>query len=193
MNEHRSQHLFIAGFMGTGKSAAGRIVAQRLDLPFIDLDAVITAKTSRTINAIFAEEGEPVFRQYEAEALESVVKSVPSVIALGGGAPTVPAIRDTVKESGIAFLLTADWQTIWGRIRGDTSRPLLARVLNEGDEEISEPFERFVAHATPILEARVVDYDTLADYTIDTSALSPDDVAERILAIVKETAAGKEE
>jgi shikimate dehydrogenase len=190
---HRSQHLYLAGFMGTGKSAAGRLVARRLDLPFIDLDAVIAARTSRTITAIFAEEGEPVFRQYEAEALESVVKSVPSVIALGGGAPTVAAVREIVKETGIAFLLTADWQTIWNRIRGDTSRPLLARVLDEDDADTGDPFERFVARATPILEARVIDYDTLADYTIDTSALSPDDVAERILAIVKGTSAKKGE
>lgn len=188
MNAHLSRHVYLAGFMGTGKSAAGRIVAQRLNLAFVDLDEVIQKQTRRTISAIFAEEGEPVFRQYETDALKSVLASAPSVIALGGGAPTVPEIRSMVKETGIAFLLSADWRTIWSRIRGGSTRPLLAGVLNDSGEP-GDPFVRFVAGATPILESRVADYDAIADYTIDTSALSPDDVAERILAIVNDMSA----
>jgi len=180
-----SQHLYCAGFMGTGKSAAGRIVARHLGCPFVDLDEVIQQRTGRTISAIFAVEGEPVFRDYETEALKSVIVADPAVIALGGGAPTVPAIRETVKRTGITILLSADWETIWNRIRGDVTRPLLADVLNDTETE-GEPFQRFVAKATPLLESRVVDYDAIADFTIDTSALSPDDVAEHVLAIVND-------
>lgn len=192
MNEQPTQHLYLAGFMGTGKSKAGRIVADRLRRTFIDLDEVIEERAGRTINDIFAEEGEPIFRVYETKALNSVVTSAPAVIALGGGAPTVPEIRRIVKESGVTILLSADWPTIWNRIRGDTTRPLLASVLGETDAT-GEPFDRFVAKATPLLESRVVDYDAIADFTIDTSALSPDDVAERILAIVNDLTANQEE
>jgi len=192
MSEQLIQHLYLAGFMGTGKSQAGRIVAQRLERTFIDLDEVIEERAGRTINDIFADEGEPIFRVYETKALNSVITSPPAVIALGGGAPTVPEIRKIVKETGITILLSADWPAIWNRIRSDTTRPLLAGVLGETDAA-GEPFERFVARATPLLESRVVDYDAIADFTIDTSALSPDDVAERILAIVNDLPANEGE
>jgi shikimate kinase len=179
--------LYLAGFMGTGKSAAGRIVAERLHRPFFDLDELISTRMGRSIRELFAGEGEPAFRLYEIAALKNTIESAPAVIALGGGAPTVPAVCDTVKRTGIAVLLTANWQAIWNRLRGDDSRPLLAGVLDVRDEDSVDSFERFVARATPILEARVVSYDALTDYTIDTSALSLDDVADRILAIVKGT------
>ena len=179
MSEQLIQHLYLAGFMGTGKSQAGRIVAQRLERTFIDLDEVIEERAGRTIND-------------ETKALNSVITSPPAVIALGGGAPTVPEIRKIVKETGITILLSADWPAIWNRIRSDTTRPLLAGVLGETDAA-GEPFERFVARATPLLESRVVDYDAIADFTIDTSALSPDDVAERILAIVNDLPANEGE
>lgn len=192
MNKQLTQHLYLAGFMGTGKTSAGRIVAQRLNRAFIDLDKVIEQRAGRTINGIFADEGEPIFRVYETKALGSVVTSPPAVIALGGGAPTVPEIREIVKETGFAILLSADWQTVWNRIRGDITRPLLASVLDE-DDTTGDPFERFVAKATPLLESRIVAYDAIADFTIDTSALSPDDVAERILAIVNDLPADRGE
>ena len=189
MNPQRSGHLYLAGFMGTGKSAVGRIVAKRLNRRFFDLDDVITSMTQRAISSIFAEDGERAFRRYEAEALVSIVGSDAAVIALGGGAPTVHSVRDTVRDSGIAVLLTADWPTIWSRIQGDSSRPLLAGVLTGHEGEAGDPFERFVTRAEAILRTRTADYDALADYTIDTSGLSIDDVADRILAITCVTAA----
>ena len=191
MNHPPPGHLYLAGFMGTGKSVVGQSVATRLMRHFYDLDDVITSRTNRTIISIFAEEGEKAFRRYESEALASIVRSDPAVIALGGGAPTVPAIRELVRGSGIAILLTADWPTIWNRIQGDSSRPLLAGVLTSDEGPGGDPFKRFVTRGEAIMQARSADYDVLADYVIDTSELSIDDVADRVLAITGVTDARK--
>jgi shikimate kinase len=175
------RHLYIAGFMGTGKSASGRIVAERLRRAFYDLDLLIEEMTHRTIVSIFETEGEPAFRLYEWRALRSIVGSAGAVIALGGGAPTVSAIAALVKSTGRTVLLTADWPTIWERVRHSASRPLLVPVTMPRAGAEDGDFDGFVAHASGILERRRSVYDQLADITVDSSGLTPEHTAGRIL------------
>ena len=175
------RHLFLTGFMGTGKSAAGILVARKLQRVFYDLDDTIVGMTGRPIDQIFRIEGEDAFRQHEATALRSIIVSAGAVIALGGGAPTIPIVADAIRRTGRVVLLTADWPTIWRRVKDDGTRPLLAAVANNSAQDSPGTFERFVAHVDPILLGRASAYHAVADHTIDTSALSCDQVADQIV------------
>src|SRR5690606_37635444 len=84
-------HVTLVGFMGCGKSTAGPLVAEYLRVPFVDLDALVEARTAKRIATIFAEEGEPAFRAEESAALQEVLTRSPHVIATGGGIVTTPA------------------------------------------------------------------------------------------------------
>jgi shikimate kinase len=179
------RHLYLIGFMGTGKSAVGTLVARNLGRPFYDLDEIIVRMRGRTINEIFAGEGEAAFRKCETAALQTVVTALSAVIALGGGAPTVPAIAKQVSVTGDVVLLTADWQSTWERVKGDTSRPLLADVVREHTDE-ETAYAHFVERANAILQPRLVQYNAMADHTVDTSALTIDAVAERVIAFARE-------
>ncbi len=120
-------HTFLYGPPGSGKSTVGRILAQRLDLPFIDLDAVIEASAKQTIRDIFACEGEAGFRARESAALASAIAGPPSVIGLGGGALLNPENRAQAESAGEILCFDADAATLEGRVaRAPGVRPLLS-------------------------------------------------------------------
>lgn len=182
------RHVYLAGFMGTGKSAIGQALAEALDRPFYDLDAIVEEMTGRSIPTIFAAAGEAEFRKYEARALRSIVGASPSVIALGGGAPTIPSIARLAQYSGFTVWLTADWPTVWERVKSDTERPLLADVLakTQSDDGDEGAYNRFVERAKSILSEREVAYESLADWTVSTSDVTPDAAAGQILKLLKD-------
>jgi len=180
------RHLFLAGFMGTGKSAVGRALARQLGRHFVDLDDLIESLRHRAIVVIFRSEGEAAFRLHEAKALRVVLGSPPSVIALGGGAPTVPAIANMARQTGRTVLLTAAWEVIWRRVRDDLgSRPLLSPVLDAlcGNTSCDDACQlaRFIGYVDPILKSRQAAYERITDLTIDTSEMTAQQVADRIL------------
>ncbi len=179
---HGQRHLFLAGFMGTGKSAVGRVLAAKLARQFYDLDDVIIAMTGRSIGATFRLEGEAAFRTHEAKALRYIIGSAGAVIALGGGAPATPLIADIMRRTGRTVLMTASWPAIWQRIKDDSSRPLVGSVTGGSAANSPEPFERFVMHADLILQSRLALFNAIADHVIDTSELSCDEVANRLAA-----------
>jgi shikimate kinase/3-dehydroquinate synthase len=118
------RHLALVGFMGAGKTTVGEEVARRLGRPFRDLDHEIAAAAGRSVAEIFAEDGEPAFRRLEAERLERLLAlAEPQVIALGGGAVTVPAVREALRRRALTVLLEVDVETAWARARG-SGRPL---------------------------------------------------------------------
>jgi shikimate kinase len=171
------RHLYLAGFMGTGKSAAGKLVATALGRPFYDLDEVVKQIEERTVVDIFAAEGEAAFRKYECRALRSIIGGSASVIALGGGAPTVPALRALARGSGRTVLLDADISIMWDRVQGDGSRP----VLHDSSGSPPATMGDFAARVTPVLESREAAYESIADWRLDTSHLTPAEVAGRIV------------
>jgi shikimate kinase len=176
------RHLFLAGFMGTGKSAVGNLVARRLSRQLYDLDEMIVSMTGRSIGETFRIEGHDAFRHHETRALRSIVISAGAVIALGGGAPTTPLIADIMRRTGRTALLTAGWPAIWSRIKDDGSRPLVSPVTGDSEPEAPERFERFVARAEAILMNRQRLFQSIADHVVDTTELSCDEVADRIVA-----------
>ena len=118
------QGVVILGGSGAGKTTLAKELAQRADLPFYDLDAVIELRQGRPISAIFAAAGESAFRALEAEHLASLLET-PAIVALGGGAWEAPANRATVATSGFAALWLAESPLrAWARVGQDPNRPL---------------------------------------------------------------------
>jgi shikimate kinase/3-dehydroquinate synthase len=117
-----SRHIALIGFMGAGKSTLGGALAERLGRRFVDVDAEIE-ETEGPIHEIFARDGEPFFRDLEGAYLQAKLAIAdPSVIALGGGAVTTPAVRELLRERATTIHLDVAVDTAWERSRG-TDRP----------------------------------------------------------------------
>jgi 3-dehydroquinate synthase len=118
--------IFLYGPSGSGKSTVGRILANKLNLPFVDLDDEIESTSGMDIPSIFVREGEAGFRGREADALREIADELPQIIALGGGALTNPVNLDLVQENGEVLVLGAPLDTLLQRLKNDTViRPLL--------------------------------------------------------------------
>ena len=162
----------LAGFMGSGKSTVGHALADRLGVPFVDTDAEIERRTGRTIPDIFAADGEAAFRAVEADVVRSVLDETAGVVALGGGSPTVPAIRNALVGHHVIYL-EIDADTGFARV-ADSDRPLLADP---------DPARRY----RDILASRVDAYRSVAAVGIDADRPVDVLVAE-ILATVEQDA-----
>lgn len=164
--------VILTGFMGSGKSSVGRVLARRMGLPLIDLDEVIVAAAGKTINAIFAEEGEPAFRALESVCLARVLESGGGVVATGGGAVVAEQNRELMRRYGVVINLTASLPRLLERLAGSGERPLY------NGERPEERVQR-------LLEEREQFY-AAADIRIDTDVKSVEDVAAEILRYLRE-------
>ena len=130
MTGTRSIHnLALIGFMGTGKSSVGRVAADTLHFTFLDTDHVIEARAGKAVSDIFAQDGEPAFRQWERRIVEELTRRTKTVIATGGGLPADEANLASLKMHALVVCLWASPETIWERVRNHEHRPL----LNEPD------------------------------------------------------------
>lgn len=115
--------------MGSGKSTVGELLAERLDLPFIDSDKAIEKIEGRSIADIFSTDGEAFFREMEMNFLAQLKSSKPSVIAVGGGLPTIDGALELMHESGLVIYLNTSLLTLIKRLREEKySRPLLKNL-----------------------------------------------------------------
>lgn len=157
----------LTGFMGSGKTSVGRLVADALGCPFLDLDEIIVKKAGRSIPEIFDAEGEKGFRRLEKDALEKTVAKYAentAVLALGGGTVTVSGAVQLLQEKTLCIYLQADIDTLRSRLEGKTEgRPL-------ADDAMAER-----------LAAREPLYQAAAHVTIDTSDLAPEEVMDEII------------
>ena len=117
-----NRHLVLIGFMGAGKTTLGRALAERTGRRFADVDESIV-QAGRSISELFEQLGESGFREIEASLIQSLLeRHEPSVLALGGGAVTTPAVLDLLRERATTILVEIDVDTAWARSR-DTDRP----------------------------------------------------------------------
>ena len=120
----RPRRLYLVGFMGSGKSTVGRRVAERLGIPFVDLDDEIERTSGRTIRAIFEESGEAAFRRLESEFLAAAESLPAAVVATGGGCFALEENRRRIAARGLAVFLDVPLDTVHARLKGKTDRPL---------------------------------------------------------------------
>jgi shikimate kinase len=127
----RSPGIYIAGFMGSGKSTVGHLLADRLGWDFVDLDAEIEAAEGTTIADIFEQRGEPEFRRIETAMIQKWVcrieRGVPTVMALGGGAFVQPGNIDLIENHGISLWLDCAFEEIERRLAAEREHRPLAR------------------------------------------------------------------
>lgn len=164
------RNIVLIGLMGSGKTTVGRILAVRLQREFYDTDEMVERETGQTVSEIFAVEGQRRFRALESEAIRAVAALRGRVIAVGGGAVTVPANVTHLRATGDLVWLDADPAELAARCaaEGVELRPLLAG---------GDPAERIAALRT----ARHADYVAAAAHRIDTGGMTPEEVADAVL------------
>ena len=157
----------LTGFMGSGKTTVGQMLADALGCPFLDLDRIIEKKAGRSIPEIFAAEGEKGFRRQEKQALEKTVDKyaeATAVLALGGGTVTVPGAVQLLQEKTLCIYLEASFEALCQRLEGQTDgRPLAGEGMAER------------------LAAREPLYQAAAQVTIDTEGLTPEEITDEII------------
>jgi shikimate kinase len=125
------RHIFLMGFMATGKSKIGPILAERLGRKFIDTDDLIVQAAGKTIPDLFDQDGEAAFRVFEHECVAKAATGEDAVIALGGGAVTQEDNWVTIRETGLCVCLQASAETIFERVSRNAERPLLVGLTDE--------------------------------------------------------------
>ena len=155
--------IYLTGFMGSGKSTIGPILANTLGYSYLDIDAEIERITKKKVTEIFLAEGEPYFRSIERAILEEHRKSARRVISLGGGTIANEENFAVIKSSGLLVYLKADLEHIFHRLRFKTDRPLLHAPDGStlGDEELRVRIMAILAAREP--------YYSHADIVIQTS------------------------
>ena len=165
-------NIALIGFMGAGKTAVGRVLAEKLDKKLVELDNLVEIKAGKSIARIFKEDGEIAFRQLEIEVTREVATGKNQVIACGGGVVLNKINIDRLKKEAVVVYLTASPEVIQERVSTDREvRPLL-KTSNKA-LTIQE-----------LLEFRQPFYERAADIKIDTSKLSIEATAKQIIAIL---------
>ena len=164
------KNVYLAGFMGTGKSSAAKAMGRILGAPWIDLDDAIAQEQGMSVKEIFATRGERAFRNAEHRALKAVVASGGRVVALGGGAVCFERNRTVLRGSGPIVLLTAPVEIVLERVGRSTGRPLLAGP----DAPV---------RARALLARRMRDYRRYR-LRVDTGELTPRATAEAVLHVI---------
>jgi shikimate kinase len=159
--------IVLTGFMGTGKTVVGARLAERLGLPFIDLDRLIEDGAGMKVAEVFASEGEAGFRRRERELIATLAHRRDCVIATGGGAVLDPENVQHLKMGGVVVCLRADPGAILQRVGTDDRRPLLE-------------VQGRLARIRELLEMRAAAY-ARADLSIDTSTSNVEEVVDQIV------------
>ena len=162
--------IFLTGFMGTGKSKIGFLLARCLRRDFIDTDQLIEKCAGQTIPEIFARRGEAVFRQVERQCVAEAAACRNAVIALGGGAITQECNCEAIRQAGVLVCLQASPETIFERVDRKEDRPLLAGL---SAAEKLEKIRRLLAARAPFYER--------ADITVQSNNEQPPETAVRQL------------
>lgn len=165
-------NIVLVGFMGTGKTVVGQRLAKMLGREFQDLDTLIEEETQMSIAQIFSRHGESYFRKLEAEMVARVSREKGFIISTGGGVMLREENVRNLKSNGILIALTASPEVILQRLAGKEDRPLL-----QGDDR-QQKVEELLRRREP--------YYQKADYLIDTTGRTVEEVVREIFSFLKE-------
>lgn len=163
--------IFLIGPRGSGKTTIAQLLAARLGWNWVDADAVIEEHAGRSIREIFADEGERGFRERERAVIGELCQRHRHVIATGGGAVLDPNTRRRLTQSGWVVWLTADVDTLWGRITGDPVTAERRPALREGGRE----------EVARIVAERAAIYEECAHTKCDTGTRTAEEIADEIV------------
>jgi shikimate kinase len=173
-----ARSIVLIGMMGTGKSVVGKVLEEKTGLRRFDTDEVVSSKSKMPVNEIFSTHGEGHFRDLETETLRSMSLEEPAIIVTGGGIVVRGENVDLLRQLGTVVWLDADQATLRMRIRRLSDRPLLQTANAE-------------ATLSELLVAREPLYRKAADLRVDISQKNPEEIAELILANIKNFPVGE--
>lgn len=164
----QKKNIILIGFMGSGKTSTGLKLSYRLQTPVEDTDKLIEQREGRNISEIFATEGEEYFRGLETTLLKEISeRNYVRIISVGGGTPVRQENRALLKRCGTVVYLRIRPETVYERLKGDTTRPLL---------QCENPLEKI----RTLLEARKDAYEECADIIIDVDGHSTEQILEEL-------------
>jgi shikimate kinase len=166
-DQRQFHNISLIGFMGTGKSSVGHIIAEQLSFNFVDTDELIENRACRSIPEIFAQAGESTFRAFEKQVVAELAKTTKSVIATGGGLAANPENLASLKSHSLVVCLWASVETIWERVRHQAHRPLLQ------DPDPMEKIRELLARREPFYKQ--------ADVLVNTELRSLREVAQHVM------------
>jgi len=166
-------NIVLIGYRGTGKSSVGEILAARLGMPYIGMDGEIVKRGGMSIPEIVGKSGWPEFRDRETGLARELAARDGVIIDTGGGIIERPENMEALGKNARIFWLKAEVATIVSRIQGNSDRPPLTAGKTFTDE------------VAEVLERRTPRYRSAAHYEIDTDDLTPEQIADRIIAIVR--------
>jgi shikimate kinase len=166
--------IVLVGMPGCGKSAIGRRVAPRLDLPFVDVDEEIERAAGKAIKEIFADHGEPYFRDGERRVIARLLGSGPQVMATGGGALLAEETRANIRRSGFSIWVKADVPLLVRRVMKRSNRPLFeGRNPETVMKQLMEARHPLYAMADMVVESRDVPHEIIVGEVIEALARHP--------------------
>lgn len=161
-------NIILIGFMGCGKSSVGIRLSYQLRRTMIDTDKWIEQRQKKTISQIFEESGEEAFRQMETECLKELIRTANrQIISVGGGLPMREENHELLKELGRVIYLKVTPETVYERVKNDTTRPLL---------QVEDPMERI----RTLMEKRAPVYEACADVILEVSHQTIEEIVEKI-------------
>jgi len=169
-------NIVLIGYRGTGKTVVGKMLADTLARPFFDSDPLVEQREQTTIAEMVENQGWPFFRKLEKAVIKELSKKTSSVIATGGGAVMDEDNAARLKQTGALVLLEADPEVLLQRIFDDEASAGKRPPLLDGT--VYEELQTLLAERTPV-------YRKLAQLSVNTTNLSPDDVAARIVKDLK--------
>lgn len=171
--KQKEKNPVLTGFMGSGKTTVGIRLSYRLRRPVEDTDRLIERREGLRISEIFAEKGEAYFRERETELLRELgARKYPCVYSVGGGTPVNPENRALLKGLGTVVYLRVRPETVYERLRGDTTRPLL---------QCDNPLERIRG----LIESRREAYEACADVILEVDDMEIEEISDRIILYVR--------
>ena len=165
------KHIFLIGFMGVGKTTVSQKLSELMSADEIDMDAVIVRENGMSISEMFEKYGEEYFRGKETELLRRLRSYSPAIISCGGGCVLRAENVAIMKECGTIVLLTAEPRTVYFRVSGGDSRPILNGRMS-------------VDYIAGLMEQRRPAYEGACDFSVRTDGRRPGQIAAEIAARV---------